>query len=266
MHDYVIADVFTETPLEGNQLAVFTDARDLGPELMQRTAREMNFSETVFVFPGDGCADARIRIFTPQTELPFAGHPVLGTAFVLGERGTIHLTTGAGTVAVHLNDDHTYGEMERPAPAAERFDAQDQLLEALGATRPLLPVEAYRNGPLHVFVGLAEVASLQPDMNALSRLGPIGVNCFALTEPGIVHTRMFGPALGVTEDAATGSAAGPLALHLVRHGQAEPGQQLEIHQGNEIGRPSTLYARADDSKIVVGGSAVIVARGQYRLA
>jgi len=266
--EYVIADVFTDTPLQGNQLAVFIDAEGLDDERMQSTARELKLAETVFVFPGDEGADARIRIFTPLMELPFAGHPVLGTAFVLGERGTVRLKTGAGTVAVRLNDDRTYGEMERPAPEAEPFEAPDELLDALDAPGSLLPIEAYRNGPRHVYVALAEVGSLQPNPNRLAQFGEIGINCFALPGPGQVRTRMFAPGMGVVEDAATGSAAGPLALHLVRHGRAQEGQQLEIRQGIEIGRPSTLYARveADPPRIVVGGSAVIVARGSYRLA
>ncbi len=267
--DYVIADVFTDTPLEGNQLAVFTDARGLDADHMQRTARELKLAETVFVFPGEGGADARIRIFTPNAELPFAGHPVLGTAFVLGEEQTVHLTTEAGMVPVRFNDERTYAEMERPAPQAERFEAVDELLAALAPSAPpLLPIEGYRNGPLHVFVALKDVSPLKPDMAALEQLGPLGVNCFALDGPGHIHTRMFAPALGVPEDAATGSAAGPLALHLVRHGKAQAGKQLEIRQGIEIGRPSTLYARfePDPDRIVVGGGAVIVARGHYRLA
>jgi trans-2,3-dihydro-3-hydroxyanthranilate isomerase len=267
-HEYVIADVFTDTPLEGNQLAVFTDARGLDAEQMQSTAREMRLAETVFVFPDAEDADARIRIFTPLTELPFAGHPVLGTGFVLADGAAIRLKTEAGTVTVQLNGDHTYGEMERPVPEAEQFEAPDELLQALGTSDPQLPIEAYRNGPRHVYVALQEVASLTPDMGALTRLGSIGVNCFELVGPDQVHTRMFAPALGVPEDAATGSAAGPLALHLMRHGQAAAGQQLKIRQGIEIGRPSTLYARVEDDppRIVVGGSAVIVARGTYRLA
>src|SRR5450755_3361125 len=100
-HPYVILDVFTDVPLEGNQLAVFTDADGLGDDLMQRTARELNLSETVFLLPGDRTAHAHARIFTPATELPFAGHPVLGAAFVIGRMqgcSTVRLQTGAGLI------------------------------------------------------------------------------------------------------------------------------------------------------------------------
>jgi trans-2,3-dihydro-3-hydroxyanthranilate isomerase len=279
MHSYVVADVFTDVPLEGNQLAVFADGAGLSDDQMQRAAREMNLSETVFQLPADAGADARIRIFTPVSELPFAGHPVLGSAFVVGERlgiELVRLQTGAGVIPIALTREGgeiVYGEMEQPIPSAEPFAPADELLAALGVERSELPIEAYLNGPLHVYVALAseeDVIALAPNMGALARLGPVGVSCFAGTAPHF-KTRMFGPALGVAEDPATGSAAGPLAVHLVRHGWADLGQQIEIRQGAEIGRPSLLRAQVDGSperieRVAVGGSAVIVARGEYRLA
>jgi len=171
---YVIADVFTDAPLEGNQVAVFTDATGLGDDVMQRMARELNLSETVFLLPArHGAADARARIFTPTAELPFAGHPVLGTAFVLAEGGDSSLVR-------------------------------------------------------------------------LAAMGPFGANCFA-GRGTRVKTRMFAPGLGVAEDPATGSAAGPLALHLVRHGWSEFGADIEIRQGAEIGRPSVIHTRVEGS-------------------
>ncbi len=278
MRDYLILDVFTEVPLQGNQVAVFTDGGELSDRTMQRAAREMNLSETVFLLAGDEHSDARMRIFTPTSELPFAGHPVLGTAFVIGRRdgaGTVRLGTGAGIVAVALRRDGetiVYGEMEQPIPTVEPFDRERELLAALGVERSELPVEAYRNGPLHVYVALAgedAVAALEPDAGALARVGVFGVSCFA-ADGARVKTRMFGPAMGVVEDPATGSAAGPLALHLARHGRIEFGQEIEIRQGEEINRPSTLRARVEGSperveKVVVGGSAVFVAGGRYRL-
>ncbi len=278
MHSYVIADVFTDVPLEGNQVAVFTDGGGLSDEVMQRAAREMNLSETVFLFAPDDGADARIRIFTPTTELPFAGHPVLGTAFVVGtdrDLPRVRLQTGAGVIPVELTRDHDgimFGEMEQPIAAPERFPRVDDLLSALGLERSQLPVEAYRNGPVHVYVALKSedaVAALRPDLAALAGLGAFGVNCFAGAGSSF-KTRMFGPALGIDEDPATGSAAGPLAIHLARHGQIEFGHGIEIRQGAEIGRPSLLRARVEGSpeqieRVLVGGAAVIVARGEYRL-
>jgi trans-2,3-dihydro-3-hydroxyanthranilate isomerase len=278
MHRYVIADVFTDTPLEGNPVAVFTDAGHLSSELMQRIAREMNLSETVFVLPGDGDADARIRIFTPSTELPFAGHPTLGTALILGEptdKDMITLATGAGLVAVRFERADgriTAGRMRQPIPTWEPYEHADRLLEALGVSASQLPVEAYRNGPRHVFLVLTSeqtVAALEPDMTALGKLPDIGVSCVAGSGTRW-KSRMFAPAYGVAEDPATGSAAGPLALHLARHGRIAFGQEIEIHQGAEIGRPSTLYARVEGTgdqvdTVEVAGSAVVVANGELRV-
>ena len=276
---YVIADVFTSTPLEGNQLAVFTDGVGLPAEQMQRVARELNLSETVFVLPAEHDGDVRIRIFTPANELPFAGHPVLGTAFVVGEHlgsTTVRLETGAGVVPVELERDGgriVFGRMQQPIPAWSPYERETDLLAALGVARSELPVEAYKNGPLHVYVALESeeaVAALRPDLGALSELTDVGANCFAGSGRSW-KTRMFGPAHGVAEDPATGSAAGPLAIHLARHGRIGFGEEIEIRQGVEIGRPSVLYARVDGSRerierVEVGGSAVVVAHGEYRLA
>jgi trans-2,3-dihydro-3-hydroxyanthranilate isomerase len=279
---FVVVDVFSDRPLAGNQLAVFSDAREIPEHLLQALAREIGFSETVFCYPPAGTGDARMRIFTPASEIPFAGHPTLGTAFVLAaplQLGLIRLETGRGEVAVELEREGgriSFGWMSQPLPAIEPYDRSDELLAALGlepsSLRAELPLELYDNGIRHVFVGFVSeqaVAGLSPDMAALERLGPIGANCFA-GSGGSWKTRVFVPGLGVPEDPATGSAAGPLALHLCRHGLVPFGDEIEISQGEEIGRPSTLYARvlgAPDvvERIEVGGRAVIVARGEFRL-
>ncbi|MBV9336630.1 MAG: PhzF family phenazine biosynthesis protein [Solirubrobacterales bacterium] len=283
MYRYTVADVFTDTPLQGNPVAVFTDASGLSSEVMQRAAREMNLSETVFLMRSSVTgAHVRARIFTPAIELPFAGHPVLGAAFVVGRAmgsPVVRLETGLGVVPVTLTRggggaDPVFGEMEQPVPVAEPFAAVSELLRALDVD-PFadgLPIEAYRNGPVHVYVEFPSaqaVAALSPDIGALGRLGAFGINCFA-GAGGRWKNRMFGPALGVAEDPATGSAAGPLAVHLARHGRIEFGSQIEIEQGVEIGRRSALFARVEGvsgqiERITVGGSAVIVARGEYRL-
>ena len=278
MRSYVVADVFTDVPLEGNQVAVFADGQGLSTELMQRAARELNLSETVFLLPGGDGADAHARIFTPAVEMAFAGHPVLGTAFVLGERlgvATVRLKTGAGVVSVQLRRQDgvvVFGEMQQPLPMWELFDRPDELLAAIGVPVSTLPIEVYDNGSRHTFVALpdaATVAGLRPDLGALRELGEVGVSCFAVAG-GHVKTRMFGPGLGVAEDPATGSAAGPLAVHLARHRVTAFGDRIEIRQGAEIGRPSILYARAEGSadrldRVTVGGGAVVVAHGEYRL-
>jgi trans-2,3-dihydro-3-hydroxyanthranilate isomerase len=277
---YVVADVFTDTPLAGNPVAVFTDGRELADEEMQRLARELNLSESVFVLPTDADAHARIRIFTPSAELPFAGHPTLGSAFVLAtplQAPIIRLETGMGVVPVALERDQeriVFGRMEQPLPTWEGFADEEALFAALGVGGSELPVEVYENGPRFVYVALGsedEVAALRPDFNALLDLpgGLVGVNCFAGSGRRW-KTRMFAPGSGVAEDPATGSAAGPLAVHLARHGRIGFGEEIEISQGAEVGRPSTLYARADGSaealeRVEVGGSAVVVARGEFRL-
>jgi trans-2,3-dihydro-3-hydroxyanthranilate isomerase len=276
-HPYFVVDVFTSRPLEGNQLGVFTDGRPFSGAEMQRLARELNFSETVFVFPPDEDGDVRIRIFTPGNELPFAGHPVLGTAFVVGaalDLDAVRLEMPAGTFPITLERSEgriTFGWMTQPTPTPEPYEHADQMLAALGLERSELPVELYANGPRHVYIRLPSeeaVASLKPDFTALGELGE-AANCFA-GSGAAWKTRMFGPALGVNEDPATGSAAGPLAIHLARHGEIAFGDEIEIHQGAEIGRPSVLFARASGSadnvtKVEVGGVAVIVSQGEFRL-
>jgi trans-2,3-dihydro-3-hydroxyanthranilate isomerase len=276
---YVVADVFSDRPLQGNQLAVFTDAREIPEEQLQPLAREMNFSETVFVYRPEADGHARIRIFTPMGELAFAGHPVLGTAFVLAgplQLPEIRLETGAGVVPVRLERDGArivFGRMEQPIPEVEPFDRQEELLAAVGVESSELPIELYDLGIRHVYVALPSeeaVAGLEPDIAALKRLTDVvGVNCFAGSGTRW-KTRMFAPGDGVAEDPATGSAAGPLAVHLARHSRIEFGQEIEIRQGEELRRPSTLYARAEGSperieKVEVGGAAVVVARGEFRL-
>jgi trans-2,3-dihydro-3-hydroxyanthranilate isomerase len=273
---YVVADVFTDTPLTGNQLAVFTDGRGLDDATMQALARELNLSETVFVLPPEAGGNVRIRIFAPHTELDFAGHPTLGTAFVLGaplQLGVITLETGAGNVPVVLERDESgrivFGRMEQPVPAVTPFAEPEALFAAVGVDGSELPVEVYDNGATHVFVALAserELAALRPDIAAVSAFGLTGVNCFAGT--GADWTlRMFWPP---GEDPATGSAAGPLACHLARHGRIAWGEQITVSQGAAVGRPSTLYARAEGGaglidRVEVGGRAVTVARGEFRL-
>ena len=275
---YVICDVFTDAPLAGNPLAVFTDARLIPEKLLQAIAREMNLSETVFVYPAAKGGHARIRIFTSFNELPFAGHPVLGSAFVLAaplQLPTIVLETGIGLVPIVLERDGpriTFGRMTQPLPTVSAEPAAAAIVAALGGVKPVLPVERYVNGPTHVLVTVGstdDVAKLTPDFGALAKATSAGVSCFAGSGRHY-KTRMFAPGHGINEDPATGSAAGPLACHLVRHGRLAPGDEIEISQGVEIGRPSTLFARASGMReriesVEVGGCAVTVARGEFRL-
>ncbi|MFJ3927280.1 PhzF family phenazine biosynthesis protein [Streptomyces sp. NPDC090022] len=283
MHDYMVVDAFARKALEGNPVAVFFGSEDLTSDRMQAIAREMNLSEVTFVLPAEAdAADARIRIFTPVNELPFAGHPLLGTAVALGlsrkalgvarKEERLRLETGMGVIPFDVGMDNADGavivQMRQPHPTWEPYEHADALLEALGLTESTAPVEIYRNGPRHVFVGLESVealSALEPDHRALSRFPDMAANCFA-GKGEEWRTRMFSPAYGVVEDAATGSAAGPLAIHLARHGLAPYGQRIKITQGVEMGRPSHMCATAHGTAdrvdgVRVGGYGTVVARG-----
>jgi trans-2,3-dihydro-3-hydroxyanthranilate isomerase len=277
---YQLCDVFTDRALTGNALAVFTDARGLDEERMLALAREMRLSECAFVLPATTPdADARIRIFTPAMELPFAGHPVLGTAFVLA--GTVEaerqlrLETARGIFQVRLEPTPkgvAFGWMTQPLPIQERFGPARELLASLGLARSALPIELYDNGPRHVQVELdapSDVARVRPDMARLSALGSLAVSVFARTERGY-KTRVFAPGEGIDEDPATGAAAGPLVLHLIRHARARFGEEVVIEQGEELRRPSQLHARVYGTserleRIEVGGHAVVIGGGELRL-
>jgi trans-2,3-dihydro-3-hydroxyanthranilate isomerase len=272
---FVVADVFTDTPLTGNQLAVFTDARGIDDATMQALALEIGFSETVFVLPPEQGGTARIRIFNPAVEMKFAGHPTLGTAFVLGaplQRGVIELETGAGVVPVVLERDESgrisFGRMSQPVPRVEPVDDPERVLAAIGAERSTLPVELYDNGARHIVVtlaGEAELGSLTRDAEAIAALRVTGVNAVARFGDGWRSRMLWEHG----EDPATGSAAGPIACHLARHRLIAWGQEIVIAQGVEMGRPSTLHARAQGGDglidaVEVGGVAVVVARGEFR--
>lgn len=273
---YVFADVFTDTPLIGNQLAVFTDARGLDAETMQALALEIGFSETVFLLPPEQGGTARIRIFNPAYEMKFAGHPTLGAAFVLGaplQRGVVELETGAGIVPVTLERDESgrivFGRMTQPIPRVEEVEDPDGVLAAIGAQRSTLPIELYDNGARHIIVtldGVAELGALVRDGAAIEALEITGVNAVARSESGWRNRMLWAHG----EDPATGSAAGPIACHLARHGLIGWRDEIVIAQGVEMGRPSILHARADGGDglidaVEVGGAAVIVARGEFRL-
>ena len=272
---FVVADVFTSTRLAGNQLAVFTDARGLDDGTMQALALEIGFSETVFVLPAAADGTARIRIFNPRHEMPFAGHPTLGAALVLAaplQLGVVRLETGVGTVPVVIERDESgrvvFGRMTQPVPRIEPVERPERVLAAVGAARSLLPVELYDNGARHfvLLVEEDELGGMRPDREAIAELAVTGVNCVAKTSDAW-RSRMFWEH---GEDPATGSAAGPIACHLARHGLVPWGDEIVIAQGVEMGRPSTLHARAEGGEgaitaVEVGGSAVVVARGEFRV-
>ncbi|HET9952865.1 MAG TPA: PhzF family phenazine biosynthesis protein [Polyangiaceae bacterium] len=275
---YVLCDVFTSEPLKGNPLAVFTDARGLDAQTMQDLAREMNLSESVFLLKPEAGGHARLRIFTPKREIPFAGHPTLGTAFVLGgplSVESVQLETGVGTISVRLEREAAkivFAWMTQRVPTAQPFERADELCRALGVARSELPIIEYDNGMRHVFVVLDSeqaVARVQPDFAGIAELTSAGVNVCAGSGTQF-KTRMFHPTAGVNEDPATGSAAGPLLVHMTRHGRAPIGEPVRIAQGAELSRPSELFATVFGStdqieRVEVGGAAVILGRGELRI-
>jgi len=271
-----LVDVFADAPFGGNQLCVVPEAPpELDTATMQALALEIGFSETTFVLPPEQGGTARMRIFNPRHEMPFAGHPTLGTAFVLGaplQLGVIALETGVGIVPVTLERDESgrivFGRMTQPVPRVEPVEAPEVVLAAVGAERSLLPIELYDNGARHIVVTLeaAELGGLRPDGETIATFGITGVNCVARAGSSW-RSRMFWEH---GEDPATGSAAGPIACHLARHGLVGWGEEIVITQGVEMGRPSALHARAEGGEglidaVEVGGSAVVVARGEFRV-
>lgn len=279
-----ILDVFTDRALTGNQLAVFVDGPSVPEELRQDVAREIGFSETVFVDPPPHptAGDARVRIHTPEVELGFAGHPVLGTAVALAAaRGlpggsVVTLVCGPGPVPVELDEEARGGWMRQPLPAIESWMAPAPLVDALGVRIQdvIAPVELYDNGVRHLVVAVDDpdlVLRATPDHSRLARIaGTIGTNLCALTGPGEGVTRAFMPGGGIVEDPATGSAAGPIGVHLLRHGHLEPGSLLTLSQGQAINRPSQLHVRVEGlpdaiAAVGVGGRAVVVGELDLRL-
>jgi len=294
------ADVFTDRPFTGNPLAIFPEAEGLTSEEMQSIAKEMNLSETTFVFPPtDLKARFRLRIFTPTSELPLAGHPVVGTCFGLAERGMIPLEEGtnrifqeckAGVLPVDIVV--RGGKVEEvvmtqsPPRFFDEYGDRALLAAAVG-----LPEEQLLPGGLRAQVVSTAVPQLMVPAGSLQQLGRIELDlgamrrvlretesdCFMIftrecVHPeGTVHARMFAPRLGVAEDPATGSASGALGAYLVKHGlvEAKPTARILVEQGYEMGRPSAIHVEvdADESgpkEVRVGGQAVEVAEGILR--
>ncbi|MBI1750537.1 MAG: PhzF family phenazine biosynthesis protein [Acidobacteria bacterium] len=281
-------DVFTSKPFAGNPLAVITDGDGLSAQRMQAIAREMNLSETVFIQkPTDNRALARLRIFTTTQELPLAGHPVIGTWYLLAELGVVpaqdgavHVwqQTGAGVlpVTIEFKDGHP-ARVTMTQKAARFFPARvpkAALMQSLGLKiadlHASLPLEYVSTGIFNLMVplrGRAALKKIKIDIHALANLiAEHGVlaYCFALGGPGKAFARGMIP-WELLEDPATGSAGGSLAAYLVRHKKLEAGKHLEITQGVEMGRPSRIHVtvQCDGSKLVpqVSGAAVRIFEG-----
>jgi trans-2,3-dihydro-3-hydroxyanthranilate isomerase len=294
-------DVFTDAPFGGNQLAVFTQAAGLADAEMQLIAREMNYSETTFVVPAsDAKALCRLRIFTPATELPFAGHPTIGSTFALALEGTIRasdaspvaLELGVGTLLVDVlfeGDALSFAWMHQPVPAFTPWGgSRERLAAALGLVpddfADDLPIESGSAGVPFLYIPIRSLEAigrvrmgtdLEDALNEVEKHA--GAFTFTLERPasGVdAHARMLAPALGIAEDPATGAAAGPFGAYLVRHGKAMTDEQGEarvhLEQGVEMGRPSRISVAVTAvgetvRGVRVGGEAVLVAEGELLL-
>ena len=295
---YHLVDVFTDRAFGGNPLAVFLDGKGMSDGLMQAIAKEFNLSETTFVLPPQNPAnDFRVRIFTPSAELPMAGHPTVGTTFVLTRAGlvrpgtgrtTITLEEGVGPIPVAIdwkNGKPSFIEMQQPlpefgAPIENRTAIAEMLSLELGAIRDDLPIQVVSCGVPFLFVPvktLEAIRRIRFRIEVAERLKTPAGNTFVFTMetefPGSgVHSRMLAPLLGVAEDAATGGASGPLGCYLVRHNVLASENELRVvsEQGIEMGRPSFLHIRirhAGDeiTAVHVGGSCCYMGSGQLEL-
>ena len=296
MLSFLQYDVFTDKPLTGNQLAVFQDGRGLTTSDMQSIAREMNFAESTFVLPAEQSGtDVRMRIFTPDRELPIAGHPTIGSTFALAHLGIIRPAASRfvfglniGPVPVDLEwdgDGLRFAWMTQPNPTfGEPLKERDAVAATLGLTADDLatglPVQEVSSGVPFLFVplrGRDVVDRAVSDASAFRRLAALTgtvlpIFLFALSAPGsgeTVYSRMFAPGFGIPEDAATGGASGPLGCYLVRHGcvSGDAARKIVSLQGVAMRRPSRIHVEVIEqdeafARVRVGGKAVLVGRGE----
>jgi trans-2,3-dihydro-3-hydroxyanthranilate isomerase len=281
--EFVQVDVFAESPFEGNPLAVFPEAGELSGAQMQAIAREMNLSETTFVTSTTQQESYDVRIFTPEDELGFAGHPTIGTAWVLDDLGVLKgerfvQRSPAGPTRVTARGDRLWFEREGSSePDLERRDPDStaRIARALGLAAGDVGLEARELGrpgrltPAFADAGLRQLMVPVKDLRALGEARPrpdllaelttLGVYCFTAVQAGRLRSRGFFPAVGITEDPATGSAAAALGLYLAsRLGSIA----VEVRQGVEMGRPSRILLEAETGGVMVGGSCHRVLSGR----
>ena len=295
-HRFLLVDVFTERAFSGNQLAVFCEAEDIPESRLQPYARELNFSETVYILPPqDPQNTARLRIFTPEAEIPFAGHPVVGAAFALDRHreelrddSDLRFEVEAGLIQVrrYRADNgrllQAVMNQRRPTFLTETASAEEVAAALqIPASEILvtgLPCQVVSTGlPFHIVpVGSLEaMRALRPNPSRLLALGEkLGVSDICafsfetVAADATVHARMFAPSYGIPEDPATGSAAGCIGSYVVRNRAVPPAAltRLVVEQGLEMGRPSRLHVEVHSEgdricSVLVGGCAVIVGEG-----
>jgi trans-2,3-dihydro-3-hydroxyanthranilate isomerase len=292
-HSYLQYDVFTSDPLAGNQLAVFLDGRGLQPDRMQAIAREMAFSETTFILPAEQPdTDTRMRIFTPGVELPMAGHPTVGSTFALAHAGVIApgrarfvFGLGIGPTPVDLEwqgDRLRFAWMTQRNPAfeppvANRAAVAAAIGLATGDLAADLPAQIVSCGNPFLLVPLRDRATVDRASSDAAALRALGANVFlfAISPAGsseTIYSRMFASSFGIVEDAATGSACGPVGAYLVRHGliEGDAAQRIVNLQGVAMQRPSVMHIAITGTpdaitQVRVGGEAVLVGKGELLL-
>jgi trans-2,3-dihydro-3-hydroxyanthranilate isomerase len=281
-------DVFTDTPYTGNQLAVFPDAVQLTAAHMQKLANEIKYSETTFIIEStDPSYDFEVRIFTVEREMPFAGHPILGTAYAIThmlkrwdfKHDVLRLKTKVGVIPIEITDDIIWMQQNQPEFFEHYVDKK--LIAELVSLSPDdimtdLPVEDVSTGQKVLIVPIKTLSAAQRaegDVNHLKRFfnrkGAVPyLFTFETTRPEAkVHSRFFAPHLGIMEDPATGSAAGPLTAYLLKHGVY--GEHLDIvnEQGVEMNRPSMIHMKGEKREnryvIKIGGKCVYVGTGEF---
>lgn len=292
---FYMVDVFAREPLTGNPLALVTHAERLDEAVLKAIAREFNQSETTFLLPPtQSGADWRLRSVTPSgAEVVGAGHNALGAWWWLATEGGVELAHGAGRFSQQLGDrvlpvEVLAGEDGRPAAvmidqAPASFGATVQDVDRLAGALGLAPEDLGRDIPAQVVdTGAAHLMAAAVDRAAVNRARPSaaallselrnvaaqGCYLYALdpvSADATAYARFFNPSVGIWEDPATGSAAGPLASHLARHGIVLHRDTVVIEQGHALGRPSTLQVEVDDARVRLGGAAVVVAEGTLRL-
>ena len=276
-------DVFSDELFGGNPLAVFLRGEDFKEAQFQQVAREMNLSETTFVLPSSHPdADFDVRIFTPEKEIPFAGHPTLGTAFVLRHAGLvsetqdhIRLNFKVGVIPVHLQEDGKIFMTQPPGKILQTFSNTEEIAQALGLTGNNidLPVQTASTGFPALLVPINSLRAMQRIVLNLSLLKVLleeaGVDMIypftrqTLDEKNSIHARGFAPFVGIPEDPATGSVAGALGYYL---NEKDPKQEkVTIEQGYEMNRPGLIFVTVDGTTIRVGGKTKMVFKGSLYL-
>jgi trans-2,3-dihydro-3-hydroxyanthranilate isomerase len=289
--EYHVVDVFTNTPLEGNPVAVFVDAEDVSDSVMQKIAKELNLSESTFIVtPTNKSFDLRVRIFTPKCEMQFAGHPTIGTAYVVREAKLIPnnpmeftLEEGVGPVRVRFDPgDSPIIWLESPSVRRGRTYDRSSCAAVLGLSDddllPDIPCQMLTAGNPNIFValrdeGVVDRAVLDPARLATLQADQEGPACMFIFAPvgGGAYSRMFAPALGVAEDPATGSAAAPLATFMMDHAlvKHEDGTRFISEQGTQLGRRSLLHVHIKGTYgargIEVGGQVAPITRATMTL-